>query len=140
MNFYISVFKDAKPGAISRYGPSGPGPEGAVMVTTFQLFGQEFMALNGGPQFSFTPAISFVVSCETQQEIDDLWEKLTEGGKEIQCGWLTDRYGLSWQIVPTVFGEMMQDKDKQRKERVMQTMMKTVKFDIQALQEAYARV
>lgn len=138
MNFYISVFKDAKPGAVSRYGTSGPGPEGSVMVTTFQLFGQEFTALNGGPQYPFTPAISFVVNCETQEEVDTLWEKLTEGGQEVQCGWLTDKYGLSWQIVPTEFFEMIKDKDKKKTDRVMTAMMKMVKFDIAALRKAYA--
>lgn len=108
------------------------------MVTTFQLFGQEFTALNGGPQYPFTPAISFVVNCETQEEVDTLWEKLTEGGQEVQCGWLTDKYGLSWQIVPTEFFEMIKDKDKKKTDRVMTAMMKMVKFDIAALRKAYA--
>jgi predicted 3-demethylubiquinone-9 3-methyltransferase (glyoxalase superfamily) len=137
MIFYTSVFKDSKAGGISRYGSSGPGPEGSVMTASFQLFGQDFVALNGGPQYSFTPAISFAVKCETQKEIDDYWEKLTEGGKEIQCGWLTDKYGLSWQIVPAALGEMMMDKDAKKSKRVMQAMLKMVKLDVKKLKEAY---
>jgi len=114
MRFYVSIFKNSKVGAITRYGDAGPGPKGTVMVVTFQLDGQEFIALNGGPQFTFSPAISFVVNCETQEEVDAFWEKLSEGGEKLQCGWLRDKYGLSWQIVPTVLGEMMQDKDAEK--------------------------
>ena len=104
MNFYLSIFKNSKRGSISRYGEAGPGPKGAVMCATFQLEGQEFIALNGGPKFTFTPAISFVVNCQTQQEVDEFWEKLSEGGKKDRCGWLTDKYGVSWQIVPKAWG------------------------------------
>jgi Uncharacterized protein conserved in bacteria len=136
-NFYVSIFKNSKIGSISHYGDTGPGPKGSVMVVTFQLEGQEFMALNGGPNYSFTPAISFVVNCVTQQEVDELWKKLTEDGKEVQCGWLTDKYGLSWQIVPTVLGELMQDKDPVKKERVMSAMMQMVKLDVEKLRQAY---
>jgi predicted 3-demethylubiquinone-9 3-methyltransferase (glyoxalase superfamily) len=123
MRFYVSIFKNSKVGSITRYGDVGPGPKGTVMVVTFQLDGQEFIALNGGPQFTFSPAISFVVNCETQEEVDAFWEKLSEGGEKLQCGWLRDKYGLSWQIVPTVLGEMMQDKDAERSQRVMKAML-----------------
>jgi predicted 3-demethylubiquinone-9 3-methyltransferase (glyoxalase superfamily) len=117
MNFYLSVFKNSKVVGVSRYGDAWPGPKGSVMVATFQLDGQEFMALNGGPHFKFTEAISLLVNCETQEEVDRFWEKLSDGGEKSQCGWLKDKYGLSWQIVPTVLGEMMQDKDlRKRKE------------------------
>src|SRR5262245_42711437 len=105
--FYVSIFKNSKIGTIARYGDTGPGPKGSVMTVTFQLDGQEFMALNGGPVFKFTEAISFMVHCETQEELDTMWAKLTEGGKEVECGWLKDKYGLSWQIVPTALAEMM---------------------------------
>jgi predicted 3-demethylubiquinone-9 3-methyltransferase (glyoxalase superfamily) len=136
-NFYVSIFKNSKIGNVSRYGDTGPGPKGSVMVVTFQLEGQEFMALNGGPSYSFTPAISFMVNCATQQEVDELWEKLTEGGKEVQCGWLTDKYGLSWQIVPTIFTELMQGKDPAKKEKMMQVMMQMVKLDSEKLKQAF---
>lgn len=135
--FYTSVFKNSQMGTINRYGPEGPGPEGSVMVATFQLDGQEFIALNGGPQFQFTEAISFVVTCDTQDEIDKLWQKLSEGGKPVQCGWLKDRYGLSWQIVPTIFGELMQTSDAAKRGRVMQAMMQMTKLDIAQLKQAY---
>jgi predicted 3-demethylubiquinone-9 3-methyltransferase (glyoxalase superfamily) len=139
VNFYTSVFKNSKIGGLSRYGDEGPGPKGTVMVATFEIEGQEFMALNGGPQFKFTPAISFLVNCDTQNEIDELWNKLTsDGGQEVECGWLTDKFGLSWQIVPVVFGKMIQDKDQGKVGRVMQAMMKMKKMDIQKLEEAYA--
>jgi predicted 3-demethylubiquinone-9 3-methyltransferase (glyoxalase superfamily) len=138
-NFYTSVFKNSNISSISRYGDEGPGPKGTAMVVPFQIEGQEFMALNGGPLYSFTPAISFMVSCDNQQEIDELWEKLTsDGGQEVQCGWLTDKYGLSWQIVPTVFGHMMQSKDSTKTKRVMRAMMQMKKMDIQMLEDAYA--
>jgi len=136
-NYYVSIFPNSKVGAISRYGESGPGPKGTVMVAEFQLDGQEFTALNGGPQFKFTEAISFVVNCETQQEVDYYWEKLLQGGKEQQCGWLKDKYGLSWQIVPTVFIEMMRDKDTAKTERLMKAVMQMVKPDIATMKRAF---
>ena len=139
MRFYVSTFKNSKAGAITRYGDAGPGPKGTVMVVTFQLDGQEFIALNGGPQFTFSPAISFVVNCETQEEVDAFWEKLSEGGEKLQCGWLRDKYGLSWQIVPTVLGEMMQDKDVEKSQRVMKAMLQMTKLDIKRLKQAYAQ-
>lgn len=136
-NYYVSIFPNSKVGAISRYGESGPGPKGTVMVAEFQLDGQEFTALNGGPQFKFTEAISFVVNCETQEEVDYYWEKLLQGGKEQQCGWLKDKYGLSWQIVPTVFIEMMRDKDTAKTERLMKAVMQMVKPDIATMKRAF---
>ena len=139
MRFYVSIFKNSKVGAITRYGDAGPGPKGTVMVVTFQLDGQEFIALNGGPPFTFSPAISFVVNCETQEEVDAFWEKLAEGGEKLQCGWLRDKYGLSWQIVPTVLGEMMQDKDVEKSQRVMKAMLQMTKLDIKRLKQAYAQ-
>lgn len=139
MLFYVSIFKNSKIGAITRYGDAGPGPKGTVMVVTFQLEGQEFIALNGGPQFTFSPAISFVVNCETQEEVDAFWEKLSEGGEKLPCGWLRDKYGLSWQIVPTVLGEMMQDKDAEKSQRVMKAMLQMTKLDIKRLKQAYAQ-
>ena len=111
MNFYTSIFKNSKVLSINRSGEEGPESKGTVISATFQLNGQEFFALNGGPHFTFSPAISFFVNCETQQEVDELWEKLSEGGEKQQCGWLKDRYGLSWQIIPSVLGELLQDKD-----------------------------
>jgi len=137
MNFYVSIFKNSKIGKISRYGDAGPGPKGTVMVATFQLEGQEFMALNGGPQFTFSPAISFVVNCATQEEVDGFWEKLSEGGEKKQCGWLKDKFGVSWQVVPTVLGEMMNDPDKAKANRVMQAMLQMTKIDIGKLKQAY---
>ncbi|MGH9402256.1 MAG: VOC family protein [Terriglobia bacterium] len=138
-NFYTSIFKNSKKGSVTRYGDAGPGPKGTVMIAAFQLEGQEFIALNGGPQFTFSPAISFVVNCETQEEIDDLWEKLSEGGEKIECGWLKDKYGVSWQIVPTVLGELMQTKDAAKSKRVMEAMLKMKKIDINGLKQAYAQ-
>jgi predicted 3-demethylubiquinone-9 3-methyltransferase (glyoxalase superfamily) len=138
-NFYTSVFQNAKIGKISRYGESGPGPKGSVMVVTFELFGQEFIALNGGPQFKFTPAISLLVNCETQQEVDELWEKLSQGGRKDRCGWLQDKYGLSWQIVPTALSRLLSDPDPQKAARVMNAMMQMEKLDIAGLQQAYER-
>ncbi|HSN41878.1 MAG TPA: VOC family protein [Burkholderiales bacterium] len=137
MNFYVSVFKNSKRGRISRYGDAGPGPKGAVMVATFQLDGQEFMALNGGPHFKFTEAISLLVNCETQDEVDAMWERLSEGGEKGQCGWLKDKYGVSWQVVPTVLGEMMSDPDPEKSKRVMTAMLQMRKLDIKALKQAY---
>ena len=138
MNFYVSIFKNSKVGSVTRYGDAGPGPKGTVMSATFQLDGQDFFALNGGPLFKFTEAISFFVNCETQEEVDELWEKLTAGGGAPQrCGWLKDKYGLSWQIIPKVLGEMLGDKDPQKSQRVMQAMLQMNKIDIQRLKEAY---
>jgi predicted 3-demethylubiquinone-9 3-methyltransferase (glyoxalase superfamily) len=137
MSFYISIFKNSKVGRVTRYGEAGPGPKGAVMSATFQVEGQEFMALNGGPQFTFTPAISFFVNCETQQEVDELWEKLSEGGKKDRCGWLKDKYGLSWQIIPSALGKMLGDKDPEKSKKVMEAMLQMDKIDIKRLQEAY---
>jgi predicted 3-demethylubiquinone-9 3-methyltransferase (glyoxalase superfamily) len=137
MNFYISVFKNSQVVHAIRCGDAGPGPKGSLLGATFQLDGQEIMVLNGGPQFHFTPAISLFVNCETQAEVDGYWEKLLAGGKAQQCGWLTDKYGVSWQIVPTVLGEMLQDKDAAKSQRAMQAMMKMVKLDIAALKKAY---
>ena len=138
VNFYISIFKNSKIGKISRYGDAGPGPKGSVMSMTFQIEGQEFFALNGGPQFKFTPAISFFVNCETQQEVDDLWEKLSAGGRTDRCGWLQDKFGLSWQIIPSVLGQLLGDKDPQRAKRAMQAMLQMTKIDINKLQQAAA--
>jgi len=137
MNFYTSIFKNSKISSVSRYGEGGPGPQGSVMTATFQLDGQEFLALNGGPIFTFTEAISFFVNCETQAEVDELWEKLTEGGEESQCGWLKDKYGLSWQIVPTVLGELLSDPDAEKAGRVMNAMLQMKKIDIAGLRAAY---
>ena len=136
-NFYISIVRNSKIAGISRYGEVGPGPKGAVMSVTFELDGQKFMALNGGPQFTFTPAISFFVNCETQQEVDELWEKLSAGGKKERCGWLRDKYGISWQIIPTALGKLMGDADPKKSSRVMKAMLEMEKIDIQRLQQAY---
>jgi predicted 3-demethylubiquinone-9 3-methyltransferase (glyoxalase superfamily) len=138
MNFYVSIFKNSKVGSVTRYGDAGPGPKGTVMSATFQLDGQDFVALNGGPLFKFTEAISFFVNCETQEEVDELWEKLAAGGGTPQrCGWLKDKFGLSWQIIPKALGEMLGDKDPQKSQRVMQAMLQMNKIDIQRLKEAY---
>ena len=137
MNFYTSIFKNSKIGSIARYGEGGPGPTGTVRTATFQLDGQEFMALNGGPLFTFSPAISFFVNCETQEEVDELWEKLSEGGEKQRCGWLKDKYGVSWQIVPTVLGKLLQDKDAEKSKKVMNAMLQMDKLDIQRLKQAY---
>jgi predicted 3-demethylubiquinone-9 3-methyltransferase (glyoxalase superfamily) len=137
MNFYVAVFKDAKITSLTRFGDAGPGPKGTVMTGIFQIHGQDFYALNGGPQFKFTPAISLFVNCETQQEIDELWEKLSEGGKKDQCGWVTDKFGLTWQIVPSVLGKLLHGPDPQKSNRVMKAMLKMNKLDIRQLQQAY---
>jgi predicted 3-demethylubiquinone-9 3-methyltransferase (glyoxalase superfamily) len=141
VNFYVSIFKNSKFGSIARYGEAGAEvsgrPKGTVMTVTFQLDGEEFVALNGGPHFTFTEAISLVVNCETQREVDELWEKLSEGGAKKQCGWLKDKYGLSWQIVPSVLGKLMQDKDAERTNRVMKAMLQMKKIDISLLERAY---
>lgn len=138
-HFYTALFKGSKITGTMRYGDVGPGPKGSVMSVTFELNGQQFIALNGGPQFTFSPAISFFVTCETQDEVDELWDKLLEGGQPQQCGWLTDKYGLSWQIVPSVLGEMLQDKDAAKSTRVMQAMLGMIKLDIATLKEAHER-
>jgi predicted 3-demethylubiquinone-9 3-methyltransferase (glyoxalase superfamily) len=135
--FYTTVFKNSRIVAVTYYGEAGPGPQGSVMTVEFELDGQKFMALNGGPIYKFTEAVSFVVNCENQQEVDEMWEKLSDGGGEIQCGWLKDKYGLAWQIVPTVFFEMIQDQDAERKERVMRAMFQMKKLDIAGLEAAY---
>ncbi len=140
MNFYISIFKNSKVLNVSRYGKDAAYPEGTAFLVTFQLDGQEIMALNAGPQFKFTEAISMYVNCETQLEVDELWEKLSEGGEKSQCGWLKDKYGLSWQIVPTALGELMNDKDPEKGKRVMQAMLQMDKIDIQKLRLAYDNV
>ena len=137
MNFYTSIFKNSKILNINRYGEGGPGEEGTVMSVTFQLEGQEFYALNGGPQFKFTEAISFFVNCETQEEVDELWKKLSEGGETHGPGWIKDKYGLSWQIVPTILGEYLNDPDPQKSQRVMNTMLQMEKLDIKKLKQAY---
>jgi predicted 3-demethylubiquinone-9 3-methyltransferase (glyoxalase superfamily) len=137
VNFYLSIFKNSKIVNVARYGEAGPGPEGSVMTVVFQLDGQEFIALNGGPHFRFNEAISFVVNCETQEEIDEMWEKLSACGKKVECGWLKDRYGISWQIVPTVLGELLTDPDPEKAQRVMKAMLQMVKIDIKTLKQAY---
>lgn len=135
--FYVSVFPHARILEVTHFGEAGPRPADMVLTVSFELEGQEYMALNGGPQYSFTPAISLVVSCESQEEVDDLWGKLTAGGQEVQCGWLTDRFGLSWQIVPRVLDEMLADEDTQKAQRVMAAMLQMIKIDIAALRRAY---
>ena len=140
MNFYISIFKNSKVGRVTRYGEAGPGPTGRVMTCTFTLDGREFMALNGGPHFSFTPAISLYVNCETQEEVDELWSKLSAGGKEDHCGWLTDQFGLSWQIIPSALGRLLSDDDAGRSQRAMQAMLKMNKIEIEQLEEAAGAV
>jgi len=137
MKFYTSIFKNSKAGRVARYGDAGPGPKGTVMTAEFELESLQFVALNGGPQFKFTEAVSFVVNCKTQKEVDYFWEKLGAGGKEVQCGWLKDKFGLSWQIVPTVLSEMLTDKDPKRSQRVMKAMLQMKKIDIPSLEKAY---
>jgi len=137
VNFYTSIFKNSKNGRIVRCGEEGPGPQGSVMTMTFELDGEEFMALNGGPEFIFSPAISFFVNCETQEEVDMLWEKLSEGGEKGRCAWLKDKYGISWQIVPTFLGEFLQDKDSEKTSRVIKAVLQMDKLDIETLKRAY---
>jgi len=137
MNFYVSIFKNSRVLGVTRYGEAGPGPKGSVMTASFELDGQRFVALNGGPKFTFSPAISFVIDCQTQQQVDELWEKLSAGGRKDRCGWLTDKYGLSWQVVPTILPEMLQDKNAAKSQRVMKAMLQMDKLDIAALKQAY---
>jgi predicted 3-demethylubiquinone-9 3-methyltransferase (glyoxalase superfamily) len=135
--FYVSLFANSKILNVARYGEAGPGPKGTAMSVTFELAGQKFMALNGGPHFKFSEAISFFINCETQREVDELWEKLSAGGEKSRCGWLKDKYGLSWQVIPTALGEMLQDKDPKKSQRVMQAMLQMDKIDIAVLKQAY---
>jgi predicted 3-demethylubiquinone-9 3-methyltransferase (glyoxalase superfamily) len=139
VNLYVSIFKNSKLVSMSRYPEGVPGMSGLVMGATFVLEGQEFYALNGGPHFKFEEGISLFVSCETQAEVDELWEKLSEGGEKGRCGWLKDKFGVSWQIIPTALGELMGDKDPDKAGRVMQAMMQMSKIDIAALKRAYAQ-
>jgi predicted 3-demethylubiquinone-9 3-methyltransferase (glyoxalase superfamily) len=137
-NHYVSIFKNSKIGSVTRYGEGGPGPKGTAMSVTFQLEGQEFYALNGGPMFHFTEAISLYVNCEKQEEVDTLWEKLLAGGgKESRCGWLKDKYGLSWQIIPSALPRLLGGKDPVKAQRAMAAMLKMQKIDINKLQSAY---
>jgi len=135
--FYVSVFKNARILGDDEYREDTPGEAGTVMTVSFEIEGQEFIALNGGPHYTLTPAISFFVNCETQAEVDELWEKLSEGGKKSQCGWLEDKFGVSWQIIPSVLGELMSDPDDEKSNRVMQAMLQMTKIDIAGLQRAY---
>lgn len=137
MRFYTSVFKKSKKGVVSRYGETGPGKKGTVITATFEIEGQEFMALNGGPEFKFSPAISFVVHCRTQKKLDYYWDKLLADGAPQQCGWLADKFGVSWQIVPTILPEMLRDKSAPKRERVMKALLGMIKLDIKKLKEAY---
>jgi len=136
-NFYTSIFKNSKILNVARYGEAGPGPKGSAMTVTFQLEGQQFIALNGGPHYTFSPAISFFVNCETQAEVDEFWNKLSAGGKEVQCGWLQDKFGVSWQIIPNALMELMSDKDPVKSQRVFKAMLQMSKIDIAGLKRAY---
>jgi len=139
VNHYLSIFKNSKINKALCCGDAGPGPKGSILTIAFQLEGQEFIALNGGPIFKFTEAISLSVDCKTQQEVDDLWEKLSDGGQKSQCGWLKDKFGLSWQVVPSALVEMLQDQDAEKAKRVMAAMMQMSKIDIAILKQAYDR-
>lgn len=139
VDFYLSIFRNSKIVEVMRYGDAGPRPKGMVLSVSFELDGRSFIALNGGPHFTFSPAISFFVSCETQKEVDELWEKLSAGGQRERCGWLKDRYGVSWQIVPAILGKMLQDPDAGKANRVMAALLKMDKLDIDALKQAYAQ-
>jgi predicted 3-demethylubiquinone-9 3-methyltransferase (glyoxalase superfamily) len=136
--FYTSIFENSKIKTVSRYGEAGPGPKGQVMVATFELDGQTFMALNGGPQFRFTPAVSFLIHCKNQKEVDHYWDRLSEGGQTQPCGWLQDKFGVSWQVVPTILGELLADTDRKKADRVMKAMLKMSKIDIAGLERAAA--
>jgi predicted 3-demethylubiquinone-9 3-methyltransferase (glyoxalase superfamily) len=137
-NFYVSVIRNASITGVTRYGKAGPGSEGDVMTVSFEVDGQEFVALNGNPSFDFTMAISLMINCDTQEEIDEYWEKLSAGGQKVQCGWLTDKFGVSWQIVTPVLLEMLQDKDAVKAQRVMKAMMQMTKIEIDVIRKAYA--
>ncbi len=139
INFYTSIFKKSRIDSVRRYGDAGPGPKGSVMTATFTIEGQQFYALNGGPHFKFTPAISFFVSCKTQKEVDDLWKKLSAGGREDRCGWLQDKYGVSWQIIPDLLGKFLGDKDPVKANNAMQAMLQMGKIDIKKLQAAHGK-
>jgi predicted 3-demethylubiquinone-9 3-methyltransferase (glyoxalase superfamily) len=136
INLYTAIFKDSKILAITRYGEEGPGPKGTVMTASFKILDQEFVALNGGPHFKFNEAVSFVINCENQEEVDYYWEKLSEGGVQQQCGWLKDRFGLSWQIVPTILPQLLSQKDAEKSKRVMQALLQMKKLEIQTLKDA----
>jgi predicted 3-demethylubiquinone-9 3-methyltransferase (glyoxalase superfamily) len=136
-NLYVSIFTNSKIINIARYGEAGPGPKGSVMTVTFELEGQQFMALNGGPHYKFSPAISFFVNCDTQAEVDQLWANLSAGGREVQCGWLQDKFGVSWQIIPKALMELMQDKDPVKSQRVFKAMLQMTKIDVEGLKRAY---
>jgi predicted 3-demethylubiquinone-9 3-methyltransferase (glyoxalase superfamily) len=136
-NLYVSIFKNSQILNIARYGEAGPGPKGSVMTVTFELEGQQFMALNGGPHYKFSPAISFFVNCDTQAEVDQLWANLSAGGREVQCGWLQDKFGVSWQIIPKALMELMQDKDPVKSQRVFKAMLQMTKIDVEGLKRAY---
>jgi predicted 3-demethylubiquinone-9 3-methyltransferase (glyoxalase superfamily) len=136
--FYTSIFKNSKIGKISRYAEGAPRPAGSVLTVSFRLDGQEFLALNGGPEFKFSEAVSFVVNCETQKEVDRMWDKLSEDGEQVQCGWLKDKFGLSWQVVPTILGKLITDRDPAKSSRVIQAIMQMKKLDIAGLKKAYA--
>ena len=136
VNFYVSIFKHSKLGKVSRYGDGGPGPKGTIMSATFELEGQQFMAFNGGPHFQFSQGISLFVSCKTQEEVDELWEKLSAGGEKSRCGWLKDKFGVSWQIIPDALGAALSDPDPEKSGRALQAMLKMTKIDIAALQRA----
>jgi predicted 3-demethylubiquinone-9 3-methyltransferase (glyoxalase superfamily) len=138
VNFYVSIFKNSQVLNTTRYGDAGPGPKGTVMIVEFQLDGEEFTALNGGPQFKFTEAVSLVVHCDTQDEVDYFWEKLSAGGQKVECGWLKDKFGLSWQIVPDILLDLIQDSDEQKSQRVMKAMMQMKKLDIEQIKQAAA--
>jgi predicted 3-demethylubiquinone-9 3-methyltransferase (glyoxalase superfamily) len=135
-SFYTSIFKNSRVKSVSRYGDAGPGPKGTAMTVQFELNGQEFIALNAGPKFKFTPAVSFVINCETQEEVDHYWNKLSAGGRPDQCGWVTDKFGLSWQVVPTALGRLMSGTDANKSQRVMHAMLQMKKLDIAALEGA----
>ena len=136
-NFYVSVFDNSRIREITRYGETGPGAKGSVMTVVFEIDGREYIALNGGPHFTFSDGVSILVQCETQEEVDRYWEKLSEGGQKIQCGWLKDKFGLSWQVVPRLLGQYMSDPDRARAQRVMSAMMEMKKIDIAGLKRAY---
>ena len=137
INFYVSIFPNSRIVSTNRYGDAGPGPKGAFMSGTFELDGQEFMALNGGPSFRFEQGISLFVTCETQEEVDEYWDKLSEGGEKGPCGWLTDKFGVSWQVVPRVLGELLSDEDPEKAKRVMEAMLQMSKIEIDGLRRAY---